>query len=518
MPSESGRHSSTRSTRAAEYVRMSTEHQNYSTENQADAIRRYASDRGISIVRTYADHGKSGLKLDGRNELKRLIDDVQAATVDFTEVLVYDVSRWGRFQDPDESAYYEYLCKAAGITVHYCAEQFENDGSPSATIIKSVKRAMAGEYSRELSVKVFSGQCRLIGLGFRQGGLAGYGLRRQLIDELRQPKAILAIGAQKHLQTDRVVLVPGPNEEVETVRRMYIQFAEAGQSEREIADALNKENKRTDLGRAWTRGTVHQVLTNEKYIGNNLFNRTSFKLKRKRVDNPPDAWIRAAGVFPFVVDPALFAAVHKIIAARSIHFTDSDMLTRLSDLLKDAGQLSGLVIDERDGMPSSSAYRSRFGSLLRAYTLVGYSPARDYDYVEVNRTLRRMHPQIIGEVLDAAERGGGTIVVDPATDLISVNDEFTAAVVISRCIELPSGSLRWNIRLDTSLRPDITVVVRMEVGNQSALDYYLFPRVAVRPGCLRLREGNGLLLDGFRYDSLDAFVRLACRLPIGSAA
>ena len=54
-----------------------------------------------------------------------------------------DVSRWGRFQDADESAYYEYVCKRAGIHVEYCAEQFENDGSPTATIIKSVKRAMA---------------------------------------------------------------------------------------------------------------------------------------------------------------------------------------------------------------------------------------------------------------------------------------------------------------------------------------------------------------------------------------
>lgn len=71
---------------------------------------------------------------------------------DFNFILVYDVSRWGRFQDADESAYYEYICKRAGINVAYCAEQFENDGSPVSTIVKGVKRAMAGEYSRELSV------------------------------------------------------------------------------------------------------------------------------------------------------------------------------------------------------------------------------------------------------------------------------------------------------------------------------------------------------------------------------
>ena len=180
--------------RAAEYVRMSTEHQKYSTENQGEIIRRYAEQRGFTIVRTYEDSGKSGLRIDGRDALKRLIDDVRGGAADFSAILVYDVSRWGRFQDADESAYYEFICKEAGITVHYCAEQFENDGSLSSTIIKSMKRAMAGEYSRELSAKVFTGQCRLIGLGFRQGGMAGYGLRRQLIDEHRQPKGELPIG------------------------------------------------------------------------------------------------------------------------------------------------------------------------------------------------------------------------------------------------------------------------------------------------------------------------------------
>jgi DNA invertase Pin-like site-specific DNA recombinase len=278
--------------RAAQYVRMSTEHQKYSTENQAEIIAQYAARRGFEIVRTYEDAGKSGLRLDGRLALQTLIADVRSGSADFQAILVYDVSRWGRFQDADESAYYEFICREAGIKVHYCAEQFENDGGLSATIIKSMKRAMAGEYSRELSAKVFAGQCRLIRLGFRQGGPAGYGLRRQLVDEHRQPKAILRRSEQKSLQTDRVVLRPGPPEEVEVVRRLYRMFVVQRRTEREIAAALNAEGIRTDLSRPWTRGTVHQVLTNEKYIGNNVYNRASFKLQIKRVVNPPGMWVR----------------------------------------------------------------------------------------------------------------------------------------------------------------------------------------------------------------------------------
>lgn len=87
---------------------MSTEHQQYSTHNQADKIQEYADRRNIQIVRTYADEGKSGLSIDGRASLQRLIADVETGNTDFNLILVYDVSRWGRFQDADESAYYEY--------------------------------------------------------------------------------------------------------------------------------------------------------------------------------------------------------------------------------------------------------------------------------------------------------------------------------------------------------------------------------------------------------------------------
>lgn len=211
---EADRHSQ----RAAAYVRMSTEHQQYSTSNQMDVIRDYARRRGFEIVKEYSDAGKSGLSIAGRDSLALMLRDVQAGAAGFTAVLVYDVSRWGRFQDADESAYYEYICRQAGVSVHYCAEQFENDGSPVSTIVKGVKRAMAGEYSRELSTKVFQGACRLIQLGYKQGGTAGFGLRRMLIDQNGQPKTTMQMGEQKSLQTDRVVLVPGPDEEVRIVR------------------------------------------------------------------------------------------------------------------------------------------------------------------------------------------------------------------------------------------------------------------------------------------------------------
>lgn len=504
--------------RAAQYVRMSTEHQRYSTENQSDAIAHYAEQRGIQIVRTYSDEGKSGLRIQGRDGLRRLIEDIQSGRADYEAVLVYDISRWGRFQDADESAYYEYICKRAGISVIYCAEQFENDGSPVSTIVKGVKRAMAGEYSRELSQKVFTGQCRLIELGYRQGGPPGFGLRRMLIDERGAEKGTLQRGEQKSIQTDRVTLVPGPPEEIAIVQEIFRGFVEDRKSEIEIAGALNGRGILTDLSRAWTRGTVHQILINEKYIGNNVWNRSSFKLKKRRVRNAPDIWVRAEGAFEGIVDPDLFAAANAIIGARSSKLTDNEMLEGLKEVFEAQGYLSGLVIDETEALPSSSAYRSRFGSLLRAYRLVGFNPDRDYRYIEINRHLRELHPDIVAETIAGIEAAGGSVERHPHTDLLSINREFTASVVIVRCSETSAGSLRWNIRFDTSLKPDITIAVRMNHPNRQPLDYYLLPSLDMTLPRIRLAESNGLSLDAYRFDTLDRLFDMAVHVPVPEVA
>jgi DNA invertase Pin-like site-specific DNA recombinase len=102
---------------AAQYLRMSTEHQQYSFANQADAIARYATERGFQVVQTYSDGARSGLRITNRSGLKQLLKDVVDVKFPFQIILVYDVSRWGRFQDVDEAAHYEYLCKSSGVPV-----------------------------------------------------------------------------------------------------------------------------------------------------------------------------------------------------------------------------------------------------------------------------------------------------------------------------------------------------------------------------------------------------------------
>ena len=502
---------------AAMYVRMSTEHQQYSTENQGDTIRQWAEKNGYEIVETFADEGKSGLNIAGRAALQRLLQTVVSGKATFRAILAYDVSRWGRFQDADESAHYEYTCRKAGIEVQYCAEQFKNDGSIGSTLIKTVKRSMAGEYSRELSVKVFAGQCRLIGLGYRQGGQAGFGLRRMLLDVQGNQKGSLSLGEQKSIQTDRVVLVPGPDDEVETVRRMYRAFVHEGKMEGDIAEDLNGRGVPTDLGRLWTVGTVRQVLSNEKYIGNNVFNRTSGKLKQRRVENPPDLWIRSDGAFDGIVEPDLFYKAQGILLERSRRFSNEEMLERLGGLYKKYGRVSGILIDEAEGMPSAAAYQGRFGGLLRAYQLIGYAPEVDYSYIEVNRRLRERHPELVAEVVAQLEAQGSTVELDPETGLLLVNQEFLVSLVLSRCTETAGGSRRWKIRLEQGRNPDLTIAVRMDPTNEGIHDYYLLPSIDMNFETLRLADENGTYLDVYRRPDLSMFYEVAERATLRAA-
>jgi DNA invertase Pin-like site-specific DNA recombinase len=505
-------------TRAAQYVRMSTEHQQYSTENQMDTMRRFAEARRMEIVRTYSDAARSGLNLQGREGLRELLRDVESGRADFTEILVYDVSRWGRFQDVDESAYYEYICKRANIRVHYCAEQFENDGSLSSSLLKTIKRTMAGEYSRELSVKVFAGQCRLIELGFRQGGPAGYGLRRQLVDRDRIPKGLLLAGEHKSIQTDRVILVPGPEDEIAVVKEVYDRFTRDRRTEREIASWLNARGVLTDLGRPWTRGTVHQLLTNPKYAGANVYNRRSFKLKRKRVENPPEIWVRREGAFKPIVTLEQFAQTLAIVVSRHRHFTDEQLLECLKNLLARFGSLSGILIDETEDMPSSTVYRHRFGSLIRAYELIGYTPVRDYRYLEANRALRELHRQQCASIIDQLRENGARVQKNPVSDLLTINDEFTTSLVLARCRETLAGNHRWLVRLENSLDPDVTVAARLRPGNQEILDYYLLPSMDALVDKLRLAPENGIVLDVHRFENLSFLISMARRVNIEEAA
>jgi hypothetical protein len=194
------------------------------------------------------------------------------------------------------------------------------------------------------------------------------------------------------------------------------------------------------------------------------------------------------------------------------------LIEKLRNLYQHRGFLSGLIIDETEGMPSASAYAHRFGSLIRAYQAVGFTPDRDYHYLEVNQFLRRLHPEIVGNTERVIADLGGSVVRDPATDLLRVNREFTVSLVLARCQTHDNGRHRWKVRFDTSLAPDITVAVRLDQPNQAPLDYYLLPRLDFGLPRISLADWNGIEFESYRFDTLDYLYGMAERTRIRRAA
>lgn len=396
---------------AAQYIRMSTEHQRYSLDNQRTAISTYAAERGFEIVETYEDAGKSGLTLRGRSGLKRLLGDVLAGAVGYRAILVLDVGRWGRFQDTDQSAHYEYMCREAGLEVHYCNEQFENDGGPVASILKHMKRVMAAEYSRELSRKVSRAQRQQASLGYKQGGSAPLGLRRQVIDQTGKARLILGPGERKALSSDKVIYVRGPAQEIAMVRRAFRMMAEKHMRLGDIAASMNKVGSRQPSGRVWSSSALRHLLTNKLYVGQYVFGRR-FNNLGAYDPRPPDEWISVEVLQP-IVDPALFEATQERLRKTTrLHLNDEQLHDGLSRLLAEHGLLSSELIRSCPYLPGPEACAKRYGSLEAAFRSVGYekptrkkvdSSGRPYSDNDLVMILRRIHHErgfLSGQAID----------------------------------------------------------------------------------------------------------------------
>lgn len=395
--------------RAAQYLRMSTEHQRFSIDAQKLAISKYAKEHGYEIVETYADPGRSGLSLKGRKGLQRLLTDALDRNRHFEAVLVLDVSRWGRFQDPDQAGHYEFICRQAGLQVTYCAEPFGGEPNAMASLIKQVKRVMAGEYSRELSVKYSRAHLQHARLGFRQGGILTYGFRRQVVAENGDVKMVLEPGMQKELRSDRVRIVPGPPQELAVIKTVFELYVEQGWRRIDIVRHLIAAGIPGNLGRPWTSPMLRNVLNNELCIGCFTYNRTDQKLQSSRKSNPEELWVRAK-VFPPIISEELFARAQERLlnyrvkkgstGPRRKRSTKLMMLDHLRDLITEKGRVSQSIVDRAESVPSSTTYARHFGTLRNALNAVGYvepmcisGAHRSWSKDQLKISLRRLYDE-----------------------------------------------------------------------------------------------------------------------------
>ncbi len=486
---------------AAQYLRMSTEHQQYSLDNQADAIARYAAQNGFKIVKTYSDAARSGLHLKNRKGLKQLLADVMEGQREFRAVLVYDVSRWGRFQDTDEAAHYEYLCKSAGVPIHYCAEMFANDNSVSGLILKAVKRTMAGEYSRELSVKVKRGLIRLAKLGYKLGGPARYGLRRQLLDTQGKPKQILEYGERKSLANEHVILIPGPEEEIAIVRRIFHEFVYERYSPKTLAANLNREGIPFLRGGRWLGGTIRIMLQDPHYMGMQVWGRTTAYLSGPVKQMPLDQWEICANAFQPIIPAELFLRGQQVFANFTFRLTDEQLLQRLRQTLKVYGHLNADIIDESRICPGTTSYVRRFGTLLNAYARIGFdtpdglkkATSRARGIILRDSLVRSILEAFPGQIEEVSRsRRFKRLLRCRKTGLL-------IAVVLAWCHPTGKGT-SWRLRSCAIERKRPTIVALLDLSNSRFESLRVFPRLFqeqfnIRVGRLEDSPKTGIALE-----------------------
>lgn len=453
--------------------------QEYSLVNQAEAIEQYARQNGFKIVRTYQDAARSGLLLKYRSGLQQLLADIVKGSMNFSAVLVYDVSRWGRFQDIDEAAFYEFLCRRSGVDIHYCTEPFRNDGTMSSSILKALKRSMAAEFSRELGRKSYAGQKRLVQMGFRVGGQAGYGLRRLMVSADGKRKQILLPGEYKSLSTDRVILVPGPRAEVACVREIFDLALRWRISE--IAKELKNRCMPFRDGQPWTYTRVYEIVTNPKYAGCYVWGSSTTKLRSKQTPTPHDQWVVNPGAFTPIVDRALFDRVAEAHRRRSRGRSNEELIHLLERLLKKKGRLTENVIRETPGMPSKSTYVSHFGSIMRAYQLAGYRPSSRQRRVQQHlMRMRLLREAVLKQIVNAFPSQAEVCRLRNKRPAIRIDHNLIVSVLIARCYKTNAlRKLRWELQPHKIESGLVTLLCLANLNFNEVKHFYVMPGINV---------------------------------------
>lgn len=490
-----------RLTPAAQYLRMSTDHQTYSLRNQAWAIADYAQRHRFRIVKTYVDGGRSGLTLSRREGLRRLLSDVVAEKRCFDAILVYDVSRWGRFQDVDESAHYEFLCKAAGAALRYCAEPFENDGSLASTLMKTLKRSLAAEFSRELGVQVRLGKKARVAAGFFVGGRTPYGFKRKIASGSPRRERVLEDGQRKYVRDEGLILVHGPRDEVECVRKIFKCVINDRMSAREIARQLNAEGI-LFRGRRWAMSHVQYILSNPEYAGFSVWGRTSQRLGLQRAKVVEKDWILKPNAFEEIVTPADFHLARTLLHSEGgrVFWTRERILEAARRLLKQNGRLRPCDFGRLPGVPSPrTIHKFGFGEICRD---IGYEPPpRLVAFSQAIKNGFRIHRELVASFAACFPQQLSVLPITKQDRRQRLLFESHIVVSVISCTPAAPvhGGRRWTLKPIFRERRNITILCLLDAFDIRQHTCFVF-RTFDFETCTRVSEQSEWLKKGRRLD------------------
>jgi DNA invertase Pin-like site-specific DNA recombinase len=442
--------------RAAQYVRMSTDKQDLSPVTQKESIAAYAAARGMEIVATYEDEGRSGIHIKNRPGLLKLLRDVTEAN-QFAAVLVYDVSRWGRFQDTDAAAYYEYHCRLHGVEVIYVGEMFGAEVNPITAMLKSMKRAMAAEYSRELANKCRAGQAQVVARGYQMGALPPLGYRRCSVSADGQQRVVLGHRQRKLAATDRIEWVLADPDEVDLVKRICALYARDGLTFEDIARLGTVEGWRDHRGRALSAPSIARLLRNEALIGNFVWGRGSHTGRVASFEAS-----RCDRVVPRLIDDESWRQVQRRAEFEiSKKQSNEQMLSKLRERLQEQSTLASRDLRAL-GLPSRQTLRKRLGPRDECIKQAGGDPAELSAALSAQASARIANARQLGKALAERLREAGHVVSYDGRLHVVLFRSFTIGVLLL-WPTLGEHGQTWQLQMRRVRRDiDFGLIVRME--------------------------------------------------------
>lgn len=452
----------------AYYRHSAADRQENSVPIQQELVGKWCKENQIEIIKEFADRGVSGLSTERRDAFNDMMENWVKKRDDFQYVVALDVSRWGRFQDIDLSAAYSSDCTRHGKQVVYTNLGLPKKNDPIHSILVSLERYRAAQYSRELSEKVTNGLIKISRQGFRPGGYAPYGLTRLLLNEERRPVKTLKPGEWKSIQNQRVTLAPGDPKEVAVVRRIFREFVLGGRLEREIAKDLNRDGIPAPGGGRWEQDKVHRILTMEVYTGTIIWNRTTERLMSLPRPNPREEWVRTPSAFKGIISGELYERAAAIFAERKRRQTPEYVVERVKRVFDLRGMVTRRLVNADAKSRGLFTYRRHFRSIDRAFQEI-YSDIR----IQVIRTIRTK--------LEAT-----AVEVEDYEDFIVVNRSLS--LVVQPSVPVPWGyDFFWSFRLDRRPVIDVTLGVPLSGPPDYAIMGYLaLPRLLLTRNYLRV--------------------------------
>lgn len=323
---------------AVAYVRMSTDDQEASPDQQKEEVTKYAAENGYCIKSWFEDLGVSGDQTDKRFGFQRMIAEASSGGVD--AVLCWDQDRFGRF-DMIEAGRWIHPLRQAGVHLATCTDGRIDWSDMASRLVYSVKQEGKHQFLRDLSKNVSRGMDKLAREGKWITGVPPFGY---------------VVDADKRLQL-------AEPEDVLLVKQIFRKYLD-GESTRQISQWLSDMGVTSPKGKKWSATGIASLLKNERYLGYLVYNqRTQSKYKTK--DNhqgkmktkPREEWVIVQNTHPAIVTQEEFDRVQELFTENTRKTSPNpDHVFALSGLLRCGSCGYGMHADKSNGVPSYTCY------------------------------------------------------------------------------------------------------------------------------------------------------------------